>query len=250
MKSFPARGLLPALCLIPVLLTTGCDRTQEIKDAEAVATKNPDTWVALNTFWDSTCSAQHQRTSVLPWQQTSETEECTRFSKQLLEKALRESSVPALVFLFSRDDGNLLDGWGRWRSLKEQFVTTLLTVAATSSGSSKDKDLLDAAAQVYADGTLTTKNDEAAIGLYARAWFAGRKMSANTLSQLFADRREWGSAYLWKLRCTSDCQSFVDQVQDQLTARQRDAIQALALNPSVITVNGLGDLNGVQGESK
>lgn len=90
-------------------------------------------------------------------------------------------------------------------ALKIELKSKILERAQTS----KNVDLLTAAASIYGNDTLSIVNKEHQIHYLKRAWSAGNGQSAGILAHIYVRMKDFENAYFWSLRCIQDCKRFV-----------------------------------------
>lgn len=136
------------------------------------------------------------------------------------------------------------DGYAQARAATENVSRFLAYADQLHGAQAKDRTLLRRAAQLVLDGKYTVRDTTHAGSYLARAWAAGDRSAANSAALLYITINDYRNAYLWSLRCTSECsrdsQIDLDSLQRRLSPEAAKQAQQAALDTSVIELDTSG----------
>lgn len=120
---------------------------------------------------------------------------------------------------------------------RAELVPRILIDAHTSS----DPNLLSLAGAIQSEGEYVIRDTVAAISFLARAWSLGDKRAASKAAFLYKSINDYQNAYLWSLRCTSECtrgiQINLENLEDKLAPEATLFIQKKAADLTVMEID-------------
>jgi hypothetical protein len=237
------QGLLTGLLVAVTLALTGCgDSGQQDFD------KIRDSALQLQSPWDAYSYLMGEK--IRMWTRCDGVCSEDRYAVlksadgvllDLYHKALNEPDPRAYSELFVDHALALNAGydWDEAEVLRQVYATKLITVAKNARTSPINRDLLEAAGIVEAQGEYVHRNYPGAIDFLYRAWIAGSSSAAETASKIATTNHHPLDAYLWALRCIGRCSMStggLDQLSKGLDASAIQEAQRAATDQSVKTL--------------
>jgi len=213
--------------VVAAMMLVGCSNEVAKTLARAKAESNPVAALAIiRQAKSSFCEGEFHSSCYPP-------DDLLSAEDEYFPKAAKSGDAHVLRELFTSRSEKLVP-------LQTELKSSVIERARTS----KDRELLIAAANIFGNESIGVINSVQQLAYLERAWAAGDDASAGSMAHVFVRRKDYENAYLWSLRCVRSCNredgvregEFVKQIQlgelakhlsqEQITKLQMDAAKS------------------------